>query len=135
VELIENAPQTVPRRRAGAFLNVAVEQRADANPKRRHQAGPGLMEPGCELVSCAPRVGEQRREQAAIRLVVHGLAAQCEFAGNLRRLGRADLRQLAQKTWPAGPWRQSQEVRYIAAARQHGQQRRQVEPGRTRPDQ
>ena len=134
VELIENAPQTVPRQRAGAFLDVTVEQRADAHPIRRYQAGPGIVEPGGEQVSRALRVGEQRGEQPAIRLVVHGVAAPLELACDLRRVSRADLRQLAPKTWPGGLRRRGQEVRHIAAARQRGQQRRQVEPGRTRPD-
>jgi len=44
-------------------------------PKRRDQAGPGLMEAGCELVSRAFGVGEQRRDQAAIVLVGYGYPA------------------------------------------------------------
>jgi len=38
VELIESASQAVPRQRAGAFVDVAIEQRADADPERRDQA-------------------------------------------------------------------------------------------------
>jgi hypothetical protein len=134
VELLENAPQTVPRQRAGAFLDVTVEQRADANPKRRDQAGPGIVEPACELVSCAFGVGQQRSQHAAILLVIHSLAAPRELTGNLRWGGRADLRQLAPEAWPRGPRRRSEEVRHVAAARQHGQQHFQVEPGRPFPD-
>lgn len=55
----------------------------------------------------------------------HGTArARC----HLRRLGRADLRELAPKKRSGGLRRRSQEVRHIAAARQHGQQRHHVEP-------
>ena len=67
-------------------------------------------------------------------LVIHAVAAPPELTGNLGRLGRANLRQLVPKTWPAGPRRRGQEVRHVAAARKHGQERRQVEPGRTRGD-
>jgi hypothetical protein len=89
------------------------------------------VEPGCQLVSCAFRIGEQGCELPAMLLVIYGFAAPLELAGNLCRLDRADLRQLVPKTWSAGPRRRGQEVRYVAAAWQHGQERRQVEPGRT----
>ena len=75
VEVIQDAPQAVLGQQAGAFVDIAIEQGADAMPKRRDQAGPGLMEAGCELVACAFGVGEQRRDQAAIVLVGYGFPA------------------------------------------------------------
>jgi len=44
-EPIEDAAQTVPCQRAGAFLDVAIGQRAAAHPKRRYQGGLGIVEP------------------------------------------------------------------------------------------
>jgi hypothetical protein len=89
---------------------------------------------GREQVPCARRIGEQTGEQPAVWLVLHGFAAPVELAWYLRRVSRADLRQLAPETWPGGPRRRGQEVRHTAAAWQRGQQRRQVEPGRMPPD-
>jgi hypothetical protein len=64
VQLAEDTPQAVPGQGAGAFFDVLVEQGAEADPKRCYQAGPGLVQPGGELVSRARRIGEQRGDQA-----------------------------------------------------------------------
>src|SRR5690348_16810837 len=71
----QDAPQAMLGQQAGAFVDIAIEQDADAMPKRRDQAGPGLMEAGCELVSRAFWVGEQRRDQAVVVLVGYGFPA------------------------------------------------------------
>jgi len=134
VQVIEDAAQAVPGQRAGAFLDVPVEQRADAHPIRCDQAGPRLVEPCGELVSCARWIGEQAGDQAAVPVVGHGVPAPRELARHLRRPGGADLRQLGAKSRPADPGRRGQKIRHIATVREHGQQRFQVEPGRPRPD-
>jgi hypothetical protein len=94
VELAEDTPQAVPGQGAGAFFDVPVEQGAEADPKRCYQAGPSLVQPGGELVSCARRIGEQRGDQVAVPLVVHGVPAGRELPRHLRRAGGADFRQL-----------------------------------------
>src|SRR5579863_6202851 len=68
-------------------------------------------------------------------LVIDGFAAALELAGNLGRPGRPDLGQLVPEAWAAGPRRRDQEVRYVAAAWQHSQERPEVEPGGTCLDQ
>src|ERR1700685_4073836 len=115
MEFAENAPKAVLCQRAGAFVDITVEQGADAYPERRDQAGPGVVEPGGELISCVCGVGEQGSEHAAVGLVVHGFAAPRELTGNLRRVGRADFRQLGSEAWPGGPRRRGEEVWHIAA--------------------
>lgn len=62
-EPIEDAAQAVPCQRAGALLDVTVEQRAAVHPKRRYQGGGlGIVEPRGELVSCSLRISDQRSE-------------------------------------------------------------------------
>jgi hypothetical protein len=84
----------VPCQYAGTFVDVALQQGADAAPERRDQAGPGVVEPGSQLVSRTHGISEQASEQPAIGLVIDRLAAQSKLAGNYSWPGRADLGQL-----------------------------------------
>jgi hypothetical protein len=118
------------RERSSTSRSSSARMRTQYGATRLAHASPS----GREQVPCARRIGEQTGEQPAVWLVLHGFPAPVELAWYLRRVSGADLRQLAPETWPGGPRRRGQEVRHIAAARQRGQQRRQVEPGRTPPD-
>jgi hypothetical protein len=69
VQLAEDTPQAVPGQGAGAFFDVLVEQGAEADPKRCYQGGPGLVQPGGELVTRAPMMGRFASSRASSLLV------------------------------------------------------------------
>ena len=60
-EPIEDAAQTVPCQRAGAFLDVAIGQRAAVHPNGATRAAWASWSRG-ELVSCSLRISDQRRD-------------------------------------------------------------------------
>jgi len=132
VKPIKNAAQAMPRQRAGAFIDVKFEQGADTNPERRYEGGPGVLQPGGELIARPFRIGEQTGEQVAARFGGHTLAAPFELACNLRR-ALARISASWSRRRGLGSAAGDQEIGRVGAPR-HGQQRRQVEPGRTSLD-
>jgi hypothetical protein len=76
VELVERAAQAVPGKGTGALLDVAVEQRPDADPERRDECRPDPVDPSGEKAARACGIREQGVELASVLLLGHGLTAQ-----------------------------------------------------------
>ena len=75
MQLVEDVAEAVPGEPAGALFEVAVEQRPDAQPERRYQFRPGLLQPAGEQLAGSAGVGGERLEPAAVRAVVDALPA------------------------------------------------------------
>ena len=133
MKMIKNMPQTISCQPPGPLVDVALEQGVDARPERLNQPGPGIIQPGGEMIARAFRIGEQPCEKTAVSLLVNALVAQPQLACDLRRVGYADLRQLLRDACSgARRWR-DEEVRCVAVPWQRGQQRCQPQLRRIRP--
>ena len=129
VELVDRAAEAVPGHRARASLDVAVDERADPHPERRHERAPGFVDARGEQVSRGFRIGQQGVEQAPVAPVLDGFAAALELLRHLPRRRRADLRELVAESRLRRQRRRRQEVRHEAVAGLDGEQRFQVETG------
>jgi hypothetical protein len=127
MELVEDAAEAVASERAGALVDVPVEQRPDASPERRHELDPRLVHARHEQIPCLPGIRQERIDEPAVLLVLHRLAATLELPCDLRRRGRADLGELVAQAGPGRPRRGRQEVRRPPSPRLDGEERSKVE--------
>ena len=134
MECCQAVPQSVSREQARTFRNVTIKERADASPIWFDQGCPGVVQQSRQPITRAFRISHKGLEPRERGGIGPGVDAAPDFACHLRGIGRPDLIELPGYRRHAADWRRRQEVRHVAEARENGQQRRPVNPGRIGAD-